>query len=546
MTFRRRDGEFQFHTSCEVCGSSDGKAVYDNGTSWCFSCETWGKDEDLEDTDTVDDKPKSKEFIRGSYQDIKNRGLREEVCSKFDYAVGEYHGEPCHIASYHDPKSGRLIAQKIRKAGKKFTIIGKGKGLPFYGQHLYNGGKRLVITEGEIDALSVAQVMGNGKWPVVSLPNGAGSAKDTIEAQYDWLDTFEEIILCFDQDEQGRKNTEEALPLLPPGKAYTMKLPLKDANDCLTQMGLKDGSEAISSAFWNRAEYRPDGIVSGCDISLESLMEAIDPGYATRYPVFNEKYGGVRKQEILLLTAGSGIGKSTLAREIGYGLHQDHNLTIGNVYLEEDIKKTSQGYIAIDNNVPLGKLRKDPKIISTDQWADSYKRVITSRNYFYDHFGSLESERLLSKLRFMATVLKCDFIILDHISIVVSGQEGSGEGERRDIDRLMTNLRSLVQETGVGIIAIVHLKQPEGKPHEEGGRVTLSQLRGSGALKQLSDGVVAMERDQQGENSAISIMRLLKNREFGDTGEVDTLEYDKATGRLNPTVSQQEFADCDV
>lgn len=537
-----------FHEACEKCGSSDGKAVYDNNTAWCFACKTWFKDGDMDETDHEAPQVVGKQreaFLEGTYQDIKNRGLKEEICQKFGYTIGEDKGQPCHIASYRDPKTGRLVGQKIRKSGKDFRVIkDKETKLPFFGQHLYNGGKRLTITEGEIDALSTAQAMGMGKWPVVSLPNGASSALKTIQENYDWLDTFEEIVLCFDNDEAGAAALEEALPALPVGKAYTMTLPEKDANATLLALG----PEAISNAFWNRTQWRPDGIVSGADISLDSLKSAINRGYSTRYPLFNERYGGIRKREILLLTAGSGIGKSTLAREFAYGLLEDHGLTIGNVFLEESKEKTAQGYIALHNNIPLGKLRVSPEMLTERQWADSYEKTVNSGHlYFYDHFGSLESDRLLGKLRYMATALKCDFIVLDHISIVVSGQEGSGEGERRDIDKLMTSLRSLVEETGVGVIAIVHLKQPEGKAHEEGGRVTLSQLRGSGSLKQLPDGVLAMERDQQGGTSDTSLMRLLKNREFGDTGEIDTIRYDKITGRLDPTEAIGEgFDELDV
>jgi twinkle protein len=131
----------------------------------------------------------------------------------------------------------------------------------------------------------------------------------------------------------------------------------------------------------------------------------------------------------------------------------------------------------------------------------------------------------------LATVIKVDFIVLDHISIVVSGVESS-QGERKDIDVLMTKLRSLVEETGVGVIAIVHLNQPEGKPHEEGGRITLRNLRGSGGLKQMSDTVFALERDQQGANPTMAQIRILKCRETGDVGVADWLKYDKQTGRL--------------
>jgi twinkle protein len=441
--------------------------------------------------------------------------------------VGELDGEVCHLAPYRSA-TGELVAQKVRQPGKRFHMRGDGKNAPLFGQHIFNRGKSVVVTEGELDCLAVAQAF-DCKWPVVSLPNGAQSAAKSIKRAYEWLDGFDKIFLWFDNDDPGRAAVEEVAPLLPPGKVYVITGPedTKDANDVL----LKHGAAAITKAYWNASAWRPDGIVPGGEITIESLKTAMAPGFALPYPALQDKLSGLRKRELTLLTAGSGIGKSTMAREIGHHLAKNHGLRIGNVFLEESKEKTAQGYIAIDNNVPLGNLRLDPNILSEEQWAQSMPLVQSM--YFYDHFGSLDSEHLLSKLRYMAQVLGCDFIILDHISIVISGQESSSEGERKDIDRLMTKLRQLVEETGVGVLGIVHLKQPEGRAHEEGGRVTLSHLRGSGSLKQLSDSVIALERDQQDvEASNVLTVRLLKNREFGDLGECDLLEYAKPTGRL--------------
>jgi len=334
----------------------------------------------------------------------------------------------------------------------------------------------------------------------------------------------------FDMDEPGQKAAQECAEIISPGKAKIATLVRKDPNEMLVE-GM---TQEIINSVWQAKVYRPDGILTGDEIDVTTLQEPV-AGYALRLPKLNEMMGGIREGELTLLTAGSGVGKSTLAREIAYGLHQDHSLTIGNIYLEENVKKTAQAYIAIHNNIPLGKLRKDPTLLTPDQWERSHAEINRQRMFFYDHFGSLESDHLLSKIRYMRVSLGCNFVILDHISIVVSGAEGSGEGERRDIDKLMTKLRSLIEQTGLGIIAIVHLKQPEGTPHEEGGRVTLSQLRGSGALKQLSDNVVALERDQQGESPDVSRVRVLKCREFGETGEADLMKYDRETGRQLPT-----------
>jgi twinkle protein len=463
----------------------------------------------------------------GECRAIVSRGINQETAEKFGYRVGTYSGRQAHLAYYFTDE--RLpVAAKVRFPNKDFTFIGAPKEAGLYGQWLWREkGKKLVIVEGEIDALTVSQLQSN-KWPVVSIPTGADGAAKAIRKQLDWVEGFETVVFMFDMDAPGRAAALECAQLLTPGKAYIASLPLKDANEML-QAGR--GAEVIS-ALWDAKAFRPDGIVFGSDITLDSLLAASSVGYRLPYPILNEKLGGLRKGELTLMTAGSGIGKSTLAREIAYHLHQAHGLTIGNVYLEESKEKTAQGYIAIHNNVSLGNLRRDKTIITPEAWAKSLREVVHTRMYFYDHFGSLDSDNLLAKLRFLAVSLECDFVILDHISIVVSGQDGSGD-ERKDIDRLMTKLRSLIEETGMGVIAIVHLSKPDGKAHEEGGRVTLSHLRGSGSLKQLSDNVLAMERDQQdGEASDVALIRLLKNREFGDVGECDQITYNKETGRL--------------
>ncbi len=392
---------------------------------------------------------------------------------------------------------------------------------------MWGKGKSITITEGELDALSMSQAF-DLKWPVVSLPGGVGSVRKTLKRCYDYLNNFEKIVLMFDMDEPGRKAIEEAVALLPAGKVFIANLPEKDANETL----VKHGPAKLVECFWNAQPYRPDGIVMGSDLDLTALKSAANKGFSIRYPDLNMRLLGLRKGEITLLTAASGIGKSTLLRQISYEVHQDHGVSIGNVFLEENNTKTAQAYIALHNSVPLGKLRFDPTILTEHQWREGYEKVIKDRMCFYNHFGSLESSRLISKLHYMATVLKVDFICLDHISIVTSGLESSSEGERKDIDILMTRLRSLVEETGVGVLGVVHLKRNKDKNFNEGDAVSLTDLRGSASLEQLSDNVLSIERDQQGNQKNHSLIRVLKCRETGDTGESDTLIYNRDTGRM--------------
>ena len=172
------------------------------------------------------------------------RGITKDTCSKLKYYVGEYKGNPCQVACYYDDK-GSLVGQKLRFPDKSFAVLGKISGC-LYGSQLWSSGKKLIITEGEVDALTVSQVQGN-KWPVVSIPNGAQAARKAIEANLEYLNNFEEIILMFDMDDPGRKACEDCAKILPLGKAYIANLPLKDPNECL-----KAGkSSEIISAIWN-------------------------------------------------------------------------------------------------------------------------------------------------------------------------------------------------------------------------------------------------------------------------------------------------------
>jgi twinkle protein len=519
--------DFIHHEPCPKCLSSDAGARYDDNSFHCFSCKhnIRGDGQQVEDAPETETKPWRP--LYGDVRELTGRKLREETCKLWGYKVAtDEHGNSFQVIDIR--KGGKLVAQKGRGAGKTFSWRGDSSKPQFMGQWLWNKGKHLVITEGEIDAMSVSQAM-ELKWPVVSLANGASSVSQQIKDNYDWLMGFENIVLMFDMDEPGQKAVAEACELLPLGKVKIAALPAKDANEVLLQFG----PGAIIKAFWDAKVYRPDGIVSGAEFTLEKLKTGAPKGFPFKYPKLQEMTYGLRKGEVTLLTAGSGIGKSTLARELAYDLHQTHGLSIGNVYLEENNVKTAQGYVALHAGVPLGKLMFNPSIITDEQWQQGLDRVIRERMLFYDHFGSLGSANLLTKLRYMASVAKVDFIVLDHISIVTSGVESSSEGERKDIDMLMTSLASLTQETGVGILTIAHLKRAVGKNFNEGGTPSLNDLRGSSSLEQLSDNVYSLERNQQDEDGKknVSILRVLKCRAVGDTGEADALEYNRITGR---------------
>lgn len=518
------ESTFLRHIPCENCGSSDANSLYSDNHQFCFACNTHVKG-DGTCVEVTTDRNRSGGLIQGHYQDLIKRGIREETCRKFGYQVGDSKGRVVQIAPYYDA-TGALTAQKIRGADKSFSVLGDISKAQLFGANLWNSGKKIVVTEGEIDCLSVSQVQGN-KWPVVSIPNGASGAKKAVMKHLEYLNKFEEVIFMFDTDEPGKEAAAECVQLFEPGKAKIATLPFKDANECLQ----KGQPEAIVAAMWNAKAYRPDGILAGEDLWAEVSSNEVIPSVPYPWEGLNKITHGARKGELVTMTAGSGVGKSAIVREIAHHLIKSGE-TVGMLMLEENPKRTALGLMGIELNKPLHLSREG---VDDDAIRFSFDKTVGSgRVFLYNHFGSSDIDNLVSRVRFLAKGCGCNWIILDHLSIVVSGL-GDGD-ERRLIDNAMTSLRTLVEETGVGMFLVSHLKRPsDGKGHEEGAKTSLSQLRGSAAIGQLSDMVIGLERNQQSDNPNVTTLRVLKNRFSGETGEAGYLLYDRDTGRLSET-----------
>ena len=517
-------GFIKTHQPCEECGSSDGLSINEDGSTKCFVCGIFTpghgeKTHTQEMSITTGDVP---QFLQGDFMPIPSRGIHKEVCQRYDYRIGSHQGKACHIATYRNPERS-IVAQKVRYEGKDFTSIGS-PGY-FWGQHLWpNGGKRLTVTEGEIDCLTVAQVVGEGKWPVVSLPSGAQSAKSVFKKQLKWLDKFEEVVIMFDNDESGNKAAEQCSHILPAGKCKIARLTLKDPNEMLTEGRTRE----LIDAYWQAKVWRPDTIMEGTELFERLTTTKVNESVPYPWEGLNDKTHGLRLGEIVTICAGSGIGKSAVTKEIAHHLIRNTYRKIGYIALEESIERTANSIIGLEMN----KLLHLEPIKVDDDYKRAFKETVgNGRMFFYDHWGSLESDNLLNHIRYMAKALGVEYIVLDHLSIVVSGMD-SGD-ERRIIDNTMTKLRGLVEECKLGLILVSHLKRPDGRGHENGAETTLAQLRGSAAIAQLSDCVVGLERDQQdAEARHLTSVRVLKNRFSGDTGIATTLRYSQTTGRL--------------
>lgn len=520
----KEESSFLHHAPCPNCGSSDALAIYTDGHGFCHKCQHWEAGEEGTQGSRKEGKKVNKKFLLGTIAPLTKRKISVETCSKWNYEIGTLDSQSVHIANYKND-TGEVIAQKIRFPDKTFVWQGSPKAVGLYGQWLWRDqGKMIVITEGELDALTMSQIQDN-KWPVVSVPNGAGGAKKSIQKSLEWLEGFEKVVFMFDNDEEGIKAAKECAQLLTPGKAYIAKLPLKDASDMYQAGRIRE----LVDAMWSAKVFRPDGIIAGTDLWDTIIENKEVESFPYPWEGLNTKTHGLRKGELVTVTAGSGIGKSQVCREIAYSLIRAEE-KVGYIALEESVKRSALGLMAIHLERPI---HINPDGVSEDELKLAFENTIGSGNcYFYDHWGSIDSDNLFNKIRYLARGLDCSWIVLDHLSIVVSG---IGEGdERRLIDNIMTQLRALVEELGIGLILVSHLRRPaNGRGHEEGVQTSLSDLRGSAAIAQLSDMVIGLERNQQDrKNSNITLVRILKNRFTGETGLTCALEYVPGTGRL--------------
>ena len=529
------DSEFITHVPCEGCGSSDANAIYDDGHTYCFSCQAHvNSKEEIDNNFDAMEISKPTQLIYGTYSDIKSRKLTKQTCQKFGYMVGTHKGKPVQIAEYRD-SSGKVIAQKLKDADKNFSILGNGKSMTLFGSHLWSSGRRIIITEGEIDAMSVYQTFRKYHYPVVSLSSGAASAKRTIQKNWDYLSNFDEIVLMFDSDEPGQRAATTVAEALPLGTVRITSLPSKDAN----QMLLDGVGPTIIDAIFQAKEYRPDGIVTSSDLrDVVGLVDALSP-HEYPYPRLNRVTKGLRTSSLVTVCAGSGVGKSTFVREIFYNLHRAGQ-NCGMIMLEETTKRTVQGLVGMHLNK---NLTVDQDAATKEEIEAGFDDLFKEKDIFlYDHFGSNDFETIVKRIRYMAQVLDCKFICLDHVSILVSSMTAGVSDERRLIDSIMTELRTLVQELDICLILVSHLKRSQSEAgHEGGAKVFLSQLRGSHSLAQLADMCIALQVSADDPDGDTREIVVLKNRHTGEQGHAGNLAYDRDTGRLNDFDQASQF-----
>ena len=516
------------HQPCPDCGSSDALAIYE-AHSYCFSCQARHVF-DLQHPRPEPVNPRSKDISAG----LPSVGAMREFVStpweapfrSLDTRTLEQYGiqrdGTVLVFQYRD-KAGMVVARKWRTADKT-RVWWDGDNTPIagFGAHLANPSHHdaVAICEGEIDAPSITQATG-GKVVGISVPNGASNAAAFIKKQLDFYLQFKVIYVATDMDEPGEKAAKDLMGLFDAGKVRRVIFPRKDANDTLVELG----SMAVRDAVMAAKEVRPDGIRPASDYQGLVLRPPQRTATDSSFVWWNQKTPFYDNQ-LVVLVAGSGIGKTTFARALAMGL-MEKGKKVGWIGLEETVDEAIFRFVGMAAGIQLHARQNYAGITEEEMLRIAQAdKVITGggRLELFDHFGSLDENSILQRMNYMVRSLGCEFLFLDHLTILGSGMAQ----DTRHLDALVTRIRSFIAATKCTVVAINHLNRgsSQSKNMEDGGVPELHDIRGSHSIVQLADTIWALGR-KRGDHTTHSYC--LKNRMLGRCGYAGSFLFEEAT-----------------
>jgi twinkle protein len=517
------------HLPCPnpTCGSSDGYSEYDDGHGFCYVCNKWFKMESTTQSLPASSQTETSAPVKDRWlpaegpTSLQTPGLRgispkSEAFFKVNTEVLA-DGSP-YARLYPYPWGATKVRvfkdYTVKGLEDKFYYRGDGTHRGLFGRDRFDPGSSKIVTivEGEEDALAAWEMLG-GKYPVVSVQSGS-TAKEDCKADREWLNRFDRIYLCLDNDDVGKKATKEIASLFDYNKIYTVLLTThKDANDYLRAQA----SETFRNIWYGAKRIVPESVISTWG-EFRSILKGTDEQPIGSYPFgqLQSMARGLREGEIVLIDAQEGVGKTEFVRALEHHLLTTTEHNVGCIHLEESKKRQLLGLIGYHTKEPL---HLTPDKYSEDELfaklQDLTKR--DERLYLYSHFGSDDPDIILDAIRFLASSAGCKFIFLDHITQIVAGLKT--DDERRLLDYTVTRLNMMVQELHFCLILVSHVND-------------FDQTRGSRMISKAPHFRVSLSRNLEAETEdERNTTRLMvrKNRFGSTTGPAGNLLFDPAT-----------------
>jgi len=584
------------------CGSTDAMAVYshddDSHSAYCWSCETSAVNFDYDNMEASSGggSKKKREYVimglpeledvRDDYITVDNpdRRLRTDIYEKYGCKMElQGDGETIDKIFYPTYRESKHVGYRIRSRfeegdpdlEKKPELLGvlknfKGtigdtkKGIELFGQWLFDSDsqKRLFITEGEEDAMTGYAMTDkktkfDGGYPHVSVPSGANVIG--LKAQLEYINKYDEVYLVFDQDEAGQALLEKAVKFLPIGKVRIVKLPkgYKDLSALYTHMRPNKAIEVYWKAIWNAEKYSPAGIYSmseGWSSYLNRGKDVLIP-FPDSFGELNERmHGGFALGEITTIAAPSSVGKSSFVKEMIYETLVSTNYNVGILSLEETLDEFIEGMLSVHMSTQLNEIPYDERdrgaeykafqellrLGTPEDGEESDERVSRDRIHFLDHQGACDGEALLDKVDFLVNGLDCKVIVLDPVTLALSGGD-------TDEDEFASDIVKRTKRHKLAWVNVHHVRKNAGsqKANSEGGDLAEEDMKGSGAWFQTSMNNILLTRNKVHDNELVrntTTIKLSKCRRHGkNTGIAGWVFYNGDTGRLQLGEDPQKY-----
>lgn len=534
-------------------------------------------------------KEKVEDVLKYGFEEIPDRNITKKTCERFGVRAGLSEADGETVEAYYFPsynQKGKIVGfskQDITKSKEErghWTAIGTvAIGNKLFGQDVAESVQRkrsnVVITEGQLDAMSVYQalvenVQGTkyeGMEPfVVSIPLGTANAVESVLHNEKFCTSFTELTIFMDDDyctpAETRKGimkgheAREAIAsaLVGSGLSLMTVSPSEGFKDASDYLQADKSTELAKLVQFGKRVYSAEKITRASDVSLEELLTPRPEGcYVDVFPKLMDKIHGFRTRELTVLTSPSNTGKSTICALFASAFEQQGH-RVGLMFLEETNKETLQRMVASKLKVSYLRFKDKPlECASKEVIEKAYNEIVEANSVvMLDHFGSLPVEDLMNKIKHMHLVEGCKYIILDHLSLCISGLET--DNERKALDLIMTRLAAFCAANEVCVIAVSHinragtadqLKAQKGHENEPYWiRVSKESMRSSASLEQLAFIVLGIEPEILPDRSRGRIrLTVLKNRPWGYLGIADTFKIDEDTWEVilmedEPTASE--------
>jgi len=455
---------------CPCGASSDAYAIDDEGKGFCFSGKCGGKF-------FRNNKEEEMDTSKYTFEIYEHRGLKKRTLELYGTRTKFYEGTPIETA-FNYP-NGSLKIRSLTE--KKFKTVGDMAGTHLFGKNIFDKGSRrvLTITEGEYDAMAVVQMIGD-ETAAVSVRSSSSAKADCI-AEHDYINSFDKIIINFDNDEPGQTAAKKVASLFDFKKVYNLCLQKgKDANGYLQE----DLNKEYYEAWRGVRRYTPDNLLSTMGEFAEALKSKREEKlFDYPFETLQRMLFGGHRGEVVVIKAPEGVGKSEFFRAIENNVLKTTKHPIGLIHLEEDNGTTLRAMAGYFAEEPI----LHPETDSDDEHVLSILKDIVgdaeSRFVLHSSFDVEDEDSFMDNVRFMVAACGAEVIFFDHISWLATGSGDKGDDERKRLDRISQRLKLLAKELGFCLIMISHV-------NDDG------LTRGSRNISKVANTVISLMRDK--------------------------------------------------